>query len=388
MAEFLKLKLSGKNFTFATRRQLREWWAEEKSHWEWIWDGGAPNSFSNLASLGRSIDSQMAAETPSETLASNLDQFFQSARPSVRYSGSVEGRRYLSAYKHAGITAAAAVIEVEQVFDFNANRLARQPDLTARYAQGVAASYAELDIDKAAMINERRNYRHAVDRLHERVRELETEKDRFVEVRRRGIRRWTRMLKNRLRASWTAEAEALGSSRDAAIAEIRATEEKYRVQMALKAPVEYWRGKATTHSRWEIGWGVAMVAYFALAAFAIYAIAEKAADYLKTVPDAAHATPIYIIVSGATVGATTLIFWLGRLITKLFLSEHHLATDCREKAVMTQAFLSMETRENFSAEERAIILASIFRSSPDGIVKDEGPADFGVHSLLSRQFSR
>jgi len=55
---------------------------------------------------------------------------------------------------------------------------------------------------------------------------------------------------------------------------------------------------------------------------------------------------------------------------------------------MMQAFLSMETRDSFSAEERAIILASIFRSSPDGIVRDDGPADLGVQAILARQLAR
>nr|WP_239000590.1 DUF6161 domain-containing protein [Novosphingobium pentaromativorans] len=136
--------------------------------------------------------------------------------------------------------------------------------------------------------------------------------------------------------------------------------------------------------------GLITLAYFALSAWAIYEIAIWSADYLLGLSNADQSlrTPVYIVVSGAVLGVTTLIFWAGRLFSKLYLSEHHLKSECLEKAVMTQAFLSMETREDFSPEERAVVLASIFRSSADGMVKDDGPGDIGLPLLLSRIVSK
>lgn len=388
MPEFLTLDLGEQTFNFRTRQQLNDWWSKEKAHWEWIWADPVVRDLRGLANLGRTIESQVANDAPAGDLHSSLTSFFGSMTPSARYSGSPDGERYLNVVRLAGPAAACAVMMVEQVPKLRANLVGNRPDLLSLYAQGAAASYAGLGGDRARLAQERKNYRNAIDKLEERVRELEGEKDEFVELRKRRIEKWIGVLVDRLRAAVQNGASEFEERRDTALKTIADTEAEYRVQMALKAPVDYWRGKATTHTRWEAAWAAAMIVYFLLAAFAIYGIARQAAEYLMTVPDAAHATPIYIIVSGATIGATTLIFWLGRLITKLFLSEHHLAGDCREKAVMMQAFLSMETRDSFSAEERAIILASIFRSSPDGIVRDDGPADLGVQAILARQLAR
>ncbi len=56
---------------------------------------------------------------------------------------------------------------------------------------------------------------------------------------------------------------------------------------------------------------------------------------------------------------------------------------------MTEAYLAMIEDGGVLAEtERAIILASVFRSSPDGIVKEDGPVDFGAAAILGKALSR
>jgi hypothetical protein len=82
--------------------------------------------------------------------------------------------------------------------------------------------------------------------------------------------------------------------------------------------------------------------------------------------------------------ASTFAFWIGRLLTKLYLSEHHLRNDADERAIMTETYLAL-TAENAASEgDRNIILGALFRGTPDGIVKEDGPSDFSIQALLSR----
>ena len=172
-----------------------------------------------------------------------------------------------------------------------------------------------------------------------------------------------------------------------AIGNLLQTDDIYKRQMALLAPVLYWKGKAKSHAIWEAAYAFLCLAYFGGAAWSILTTASKAILFLET-QKGQNLASVYVITGGALLGGTTLLFWLGRVIVKLFLSEHHLRSDCQEKAVMTQAYLSMDTNERFSEADRAIVLASIFRSSPDGIVKDEGPADIAGTAVLAKLLSR
>lgn len=165
------------------------------------------------------------------------------------------------------------------------------------------------------------------------------------------------------------------------------TEERYTNQMALQAPVQYWKTKSGEHKGLEKTFRTASIAYFLVALIIILLGAWGAISFIERYDETQRASA-YVITAGALLGGTTLVFWLGRIIIKLYLSEHHLRSDSDEKAVMTQAFLAMSSNGSFTETERAIILASIFRSSPDGIVKEEGPGDLGANALLAKLLMR
>lgn len=240
--------------------------------------------------------------------------------------------------------------------------------------------------------SERARYRSEITKLGNRVRELESE--RAEERRRERVkhRKGVRRLLRQTRAVWESGLGTVAEQTSKAVASITATEEHYRNQMALMAPVQYWKEKAKNHALWELLYAGLCLLFFGLAALAIVKAASGAIQFLQRLEGAAGQgaqTSAYIITAGALLGGTTLLFWLGRVLVKLFLSEHHLRSECSEKAIMTQAFLSMETNEtNFGETDRAIVLASIFRTSPDGIVKDEGPTDIAGTAILAKLLAR
>ena len=134
---------------------------------------------------------------------------------------------------------------------------------------------------------------------------------------------------------------------------------------------------------WGLGFG-----FFIVSAFVIAAVAYIAGLIVLSVEDANDRAPVYLLVAGALLGITSLIFWAGRLTVKLWLSEHHLRKDATERSIMTETYLALQESEQATESDRAIVLAAIFRPTPDGVVKEEGPADLGVQAAISKFLSK
>ncbi|MEJ6850707.1 DUF6161 domain-containing protein [Sinorhizobium fredii] len=97
---------------------------------------------------------------------------------------------------------------------------------------------------------------------------------------------------------------------------------------------------------------------------------------------------VYLILVTLGVVITTIVFWAGRILTRLFLSEHHLAIDAEERAVMAQTYLALTAEGQAGEKERDIVLTSLFRPTADGIVKDDAAPDLSPAALLARLGSR
>ena len=97
---------------------------------------------------------------------------------------------------------------------------------------------------------------------------------------------------------------------------------------------------------------------------------------------------LYVVISGGLLLLSTMLFWVGRLLTKLYLSEHHLRNDAEERAVMTTTYLALSTEGAAAEADRHIVLNALFRATPDGIVKDDGPSDPSLQGVLAKLMSR
>ncbi|MNT53094.1 hypothetical protein D3C72_1901650 [compost metagenome] len=83
-----------------------------------------------------------------------------------------------------------------------------------------------------------------------------------------------------------------------------------------------------------------------------------------------------------------MLFWLGRLLTKLYLSQHHLRQDAEERATMTTTYLALTEVSAPGDADRQIVLNALFRNTSDGIVKEEGGFDPNVAAVLGRLLAR
>jgi hypothetical protein len=77
----------------------------------------------------------------------------------------------------------------------------------------------------------------------------------------------------------------------------------------------------------------------------------------------------------------------GKMV-RLFLSEHHLAINAEERATMALTYLALTADEKADEKERALVLASLFRPTADGIVKDDAAPDLAPGAILSKILAR
>lgn len=176
-------------------------------------------------------------------------------------------------------------------------------------------------------------------------------------------------------------ADRIGRRADEAVEKIKATDNAFTLRMGLEAPVRYWRTKQKQHERaWKV-WGAAVLLYLLAVGVVVY-LTFPSIWNLVPVGEALSGRHILLVTSiGA---ALTLIFWVARLLIRIFLGERHLATDAEERRVMVQAYLALVKAGGATDAERSIILASLFRGAQDGIVREEGTQDFTLPAMLSK----
>jgi heme/copper-type cytochrome/quinol oxidase subunit 4 len=143
-----------------------------------------------------------------------------------------------------------------------------------------------------------------------------------------------------------------------------ALRETFKAAMALRAPVEYWKSRATHHrERAEIG-----VRWMFATMFLLACLLGLLANWLfntGTQPDPWKAGIVALI---GVIGV-----WAVRLLVRMYLSHEHLANDGDERVTMVMTYLALiEGGKMPSDEDRKLVLAPLFRPASDGMVKDEG----------------
>ncbi|MGH7018978.1 MAG: DUF6161 domain-containing protein [Brevundimonas sp.] len=243
----------------------------------------------------------------------------------------------------------------------------------------------------AQLVAERRRFRDAMARLV--GTEEEAQLDRAAEwsehLRNAGEagRKWSQTRARR----WLRYARLARSRNDHAVQSIQTVEIAYKEQMGLAAPVKYWKDKADQHrrsERWALGW---VLLFFAAALPGLaYAFNETGIALIRSALEVRpQGTPpfpnaIFLVASAGLASCAGLIFWAGRLLTKLYLSQHHLRQDAEERATMTETYLALIENRAASPDDRQVILNALFRNTPDGIVKEDGGLDPSIAAALGK----
>ena len=193
---------------------------------------------------------------------------------------------------------------------------------------------------------------------------------------------------------------------EARVAEFERLQSLFMTQLRLRAPVKLWETRETQHSRNSKGAMTKFLVAGSIAAgfgllvpfcFGDY-IANSFLQMVCTIP-ASNGAPAQgceqvfsakgpITITGLLL-VMSILMWVARLQYRIHLSERHLALDASEKKAFAESYLAMKEGKDVSSESEAIVLASLFRPTQDGIIRDdESGMDLSAVSLMARQFSR
>lgn len=235
--------------------------------------------------------------------------------------------------------------------------------------------------------NLRRTVRQIADEARQAAETADAEWNAVLARAQQVAQRWAAGRSRRLRAASRTWRDRHANSE----ASIKAVETAYREQMGLKAPVEYWQSKAEAHrtsERWARVW---VLLFFPLALVGMAIAFNNTAVSLINAAQAAQAdgaapfpSAVFIVASAGLASCAGLVFWVGRLLTKLYLSQHHLRQDAEERATMTQTYLALIENDAASTDDRQVILNALFRNTPDGIVKEDGGLDPSIAAALGK----
>jgi len=235
---------------------------------------------------------------------------------------------------------------------------------------------------------ERENARSLVRRLAAEAEQAHGERlaewEKFLAHAKFDALTWARRRSRR----WRLHARRWQERHEHSAQSIKAVDQLYREAMKLKGPVQYWTEKAEIHRVAEKDARKRLYWYFPLAlVFLVVMFAAGGGVIINTPKDNLHPGALFVASAGLA-AISGLLFWVGRLLTKLYLSEHHLRHDAEERAVMTTTYLALISEAAADDSDRQIVLSALFRSTTDGIVKEDGGLDPGLGALIARSMVR
>lgn len=379
--------------------EVGTWIERELEAWRWMADEGPDRLHlwnhlnSRLSWLGDVVRQGLNRGEPLSQQGHHFRQVFGDNSEAVLHSQSDTGRIVFDIRESVGARSAFAAygLAAKRVgFD----QLRDPVEIRGALLISMPAMIGAEGLQKR-LTQERRNLRDRADRL---IQSLEEERQQrqfqyenelvrgrkaALTVVRRRFTRWARRF-----AEGEAETkeitETFKATQQSTLEEFDALKATFLETMRLKAPATYWSDKAKKHRKAETWAMLRLVGFFPAALVGLGFVFWQVGTELLRLPPEGNVTPLFVVASAGLATLAGVIFWVGRLLTKLYLSEHHLRIDAEEREIMTTTYLALTKDAAASDADRGIILAALFRSAPDGIVKDDGSVDVGLASLVSK----
>lgn len=159
-------------------------------------------------------------------------------------------------------------------------------------------------------------------------------------------------------------------------------EETYKNKLSLEAPEILWYNRSKEYRRFAKCWtGVLIVAAIALAKFLtdlVMVIHEYSLDAVQEIP--------FVSKSFILVSIISFFVYIIRVLIKIVMSNHHLATEYEQKAALTRFYQALTyAGTDIAQEERIIIIHSLFSRTETGLVKTDSSNDVdAILSVLSK----
>lgn len=235
--------------------------------------------------------------------------------------------------------------------------------------QGAAEGLERVRQTYAAMLNSERD-------------QLQTERDEWLRSRNELEARVNQLLEENAKA-----ADALGSKHGEAIlraeAEFRKLELTYNEKLRVAASTKYWGDKRNRHRRRAKQWGAVAAVYAVVATGFMWWGLNEEYSAIVAMP---IGTPVaaYLALAARGLLVAVVLFWIGRVFVRMYLSELHLGMDAYERSTMVETYLALTNEGEISEKERALVLAPLFRPTADGLVRDDASADANLTALLGK----
>lgn len=190
------------------------------------------------------------------------------------------------------------------------------------------------------------------------------------------------------------------------MAEFGRLQSLFEVQLRLRAPVKLWEEREVKHCKNSKSAMIKFIATGGIAACFGILVPYFGGDYIaNSFSQLICSTPATegtlaqgcarafsakgpVTITGLLL-AMSLLMWMARLQYRVHLSERHLALDASEKKAFAETYLAMKEGKDVSNNSEAIVLASLFRPTQDGIIRDdETGMDLSAVALLAKQLGR
>lgn len=379
--------------TFSSWVEAQEWLAKEKMAWQWVKDqyyqvsSQFQQSINVLNAFHEGLESKLSNAIHEKLEIKQIpDVFgeFASEFENVLFSRSPDGLKVLDIRVRRGDKIGAIV------YAFASNMLLIGQIEKREQFQAVLEFCVPTDLEteklREALNNERLEFELKLKTLDAALNAGEKEREQNFNLwcEHRGT--WFQELVSDMKAAMTTQKADWQAELEEGKRNLEAITEQYRTFSELSSAESYWKTEAKNHTDKEGRLLWALAGYFVLSPLVLIGIYWVSHNYLTSglmqVDDKSRSVILYFI-SGGLLVLTTIIFWIGRLISRMYLSEKHLGTDAGQRAVMTKTYLALIPEDRLDIDSRQMILAALFRPTSDGVVKDEG-ADSSLAMWLSR----
>lgn len=180
-----------------------------------------------------------------------------------------------------------------------------------------------------------------------------------------------------LRNSTSAEIEKMLAAKEEAVSSCAAAKAFYTTDMEIRAPINYWLDERDAHKWGARIWGALLLLYTAAGSYALVYTLSKAFDYAASNTNDRLSHTDFLVTAAVAV-VITILFWIARFLSRLYLSERHMRIDAASRVTMAKTFLALAANKNVDEKDRGLVLAPLFRPGTDGIIKE----DTGVDSVL------
>lgn len=160
-------------------------------------------------------------------------------------------------------------------------------------------------------------------------------------------------------------------------------QETYKNKLSLEAPEQLWNERAVEHqkraTRWTyflIGAALALISALVLLVIVIHVYSLNIIK--KDLP--------FISESFILISVISFFIYIIRVLIKIVMSNHHLATEYKQKAALTRFYQALTyAGTDIDKEERLIIIHSLFSRVETGLVKIDASNDSdAILALLSK----